>query len=75
MSNMHVPFSFLWSLDGSFERRRWPPRAQSTTAVYEESYQFKLTRLGDKRCAMQMRWEVMINANGEFRLRTEWGLI
>jgi hypothetical protein len=72
MSNVHVPFSFLWSLDGSFERRRWPPRAQSATAVYEESYQVKLIRLGDKRPEVQMRWVGMIDVNGEFSLRTEW---
>ena len=72
MYNVHVPFPFLWSIDGSFERRRWPPRAQATAAVYEDSYQFELTRLDDKRPAVRMHWMVTIDANGGFCLRTDW---
>jgi hypothetical protein len=72
MYNVHVPFPFLWSIDGSFERRRWPPRAQPTTAVDEDSYQFELAQLDDERPAVQMQWVVTIDANGELCLRTDW---
>jgi hypothetical protein len=73
MYNVHVPHHFLWSIDGSFDRRRWPPRAQSATAVDEESFRFELTSLNGERSVLKMHWLVLIDAKGGFRLRAEWG--
>ena len=70
--NVRVPFSFLWSIDGSLERRRWPPRAQAAAAVDEDRFQFELARLDDKRPAVQMQWAVVVDGNGEFGLRADW---
>lgn len=72
MYNVHVPFPSLWSIDGSFERRRWPPRAQTAAAVDEDRLQFELTLLDDKRPALGMHWVVMVGESGEFRLLVEW---
>ena len=72
MYNVHVPHSFLWSTDGSFERRRWPPRAQASTIVDEESFRFVLTSFNDERLVVKMHWVVVLKANGRFGLRAEW---
>lgn len=72
MYNVHVPNSFLWSIDGSFDRRRWPPRAQGATVVDEESFRLELASLNDERFVVKMRWVVVIDANGRFGLRAEW---
>ena len=72
MYNVHVPFPSLWSIDGSFERRRWPPRVQTATVVDEEKFQFELTLLDDKRPAIEMHWVVAVDVNGEFRLLVDW---
>jgi hypothetical protein len=70
--NVRVPFTFLWSIDGSFERRRWPPRAQTATAESEDSYPLELTRFDDERPGVQMQWVGKIDANGKFCLRVDW---
>jgi hypothetical protein len=72
MYNVHVPFGFLWSIDGSFDRRRWPPRAQGATAVDEESFRFELTSLIDENPVLKMHWVVVMDPNGGFSLRAEW---
>jgi hypothetical protein len=72
MYNVRVPSSFLWSIDESFERRRWPPRAQTATVVDQDSYPFELTRLYGERCPVKMHWAVVINANEGLTLRAEW---
>jgi hypothetical protein len=72
MYNVSVPFQFLWSIDGSFERRRWPPRAQTATAEYEDSYPLELTRRDDAKPPVQMNWVPAIDAKGEFCLRVDW---
>jgi hypothetical protein len=73
MYNVHVPHRFLWSIDGSLDRRRWPPRAQGATAVGEESLRFELTSLNGERSVLNMHWLVLIDAKGGFRLQAEWG--
>jgi hypothetical protein len=72
MYNVHVPHRFLWSHDGSFERRRWPPRAQAARVVDEESFRFVLLSLNNERLVVQMHWVVVIDAKGRFGLRAEW---
>lgn len=68
------PFPFLWSIDGSFDRRRWPPR-QIATAVEElDSFQFHLSSFDDKRPVVMMDWVVVVDVNGGFSLRIEWAL-
>ena len=73
MYNVHVPHRILWSTDGSFERRRWPPRAQASTIVDEESFRFVLTSFHDERFVVRLHWVVVIDAKGRFGLRAEWG--
>jgi hypothetical protein len=72
MYNVHVPYRFLWSNDGSFDRRRWPPRAQAATVVNEESFRFVLASFNNERLVVKMHWEIVIDAKGRFRLRAEW---
>lgn len=72
MYNVYVPNGFLWSIDGSLERRRWPPRAQAAAVVDEESFRLELASLDDERFMAKMRWVVVIEAKGGFSLRAEW---
>jgi hypothetical protein len=72
MYNVHVPYRFLWSIDGSFDRRRWP-RTQTATAVEEEdSFDFELSSLSEERFVLKMQWVALIDANGGLSLRSEW---
>lgn len=75
MYNVRVPYPFLWSFGGPFygpfDRRRWP-RTEAATVVEEEIIRFESIPLNDERPALQMRWEVTIEANGGFSLRAEW---
>jgi hypothetical protein len=73
MYNVHVPYHFLWSIDGSFERRRWPPRAQAATPIENaDSYQFEPNSFEDDRPALKLRWVVVIHAKGSFSLQPQW---
>jgi hypothetical protein len=72
MYNVHVPYRFLWSIDGSFDRRR-SPRTQTATAVEEEdAFPFELNSLNDERFVLKMHWVAVIDANGGLSLRAEW---
>jgi hypothetical protein len=72
MYNVHVPYRFLWSVDGSFDRRRWP-RTHTATAVGEEDgFPSEVSSLNGERFLLTMHWVAVIDANGGLCLRTEW---